>query len=197
MVRRLFSVLLALAGFAGFAACTVSGEDGSRSGDGGPNGNAAGSGYTVGGNGVIGTGGATPVGGASVTTGGSNATAGGISTGGATATAGSAGAGGGPGPLCGGPAIPANKGRCSTGIVVAKGSALMIHDFEDPGPDNDYLGVFFGDGRSGKWFDSHDLTNKPTITMTAAARLIDLIVPGIHPSLDERRRFSEPQETAV
>jgi predicted chitinase len=31
------------------------------------------------------------------------------------------------------------------------------------------LGVFFGDGRSGKWFDSHDLTQMPTVTMTVDA----------------------------
>ena len=53
--------------------------------------------------------------------------------------------------------------------IVAKGSALTIHDFEDPGPDSDYLGVFFGDGRSGKWFDSHDATAMPVVTMAAEA----------------------------
>ncbi|HEX2877716.1 MAG TPA: chitinase [Polyangiaceae bacterium] len=167
MVRGLSAVL-----FASFvmAACVV-GEDGSR--DGGAANGAGTTSTTVGGNGVVvgnfggaaTTGGASTVPGAAVPgTGGSVISGGGVSTAGGTP-----GAGGSTGPLCGGPAIPANKGRCSTGVVAAKGSALMIHDFEDPGPDNDYLGVFFGDGRSGKWFDSHDLTSMPAITMAAEA----------------------------
>jgi predicted chitinase len=169
MVRGLFSVLFAAA----VAVACVTGTDGARSDTGGPTG-SSGASVTAGGSAPVGT-----FGGASVaTTGGASISGAGVPGGGATVvgtgggvvgSAGTPGAGGTGGPLCGGPAIPANKGRCSTGVVVAKGSALMIHDFEDPGPDNDYLGVFFGDGRSGKWFDSHDLTNKPVITMTADA----------------------------
>ncbi|HVY31805.1 MAG TPA: chitinase [Polyangiaceae bacterium] len=164
MVRRLFSVLM-VAAIA--IACGTSNGDGARNGNGTPN-SAAGAGVIYAGNGqVISGGGAAPVGGAGVVVGGGAAPVGGsaVATGGAAMSGGNGGAGGGPGPLCGGPAIPAMKGRCQAGAVVAKGSALMIHDFEDPGPDNDYLGVFFGDGRSGKWFDSHDLTNKPVVTM--------------------------------
>lgn len=170
MVRRLFSVLV-VAAIA--VACSSGGSDGARPGGGNNNNNnVAGSGVTIGGNGqVIGGGGAAPVGGSGVVgTGGSGVVGTGganVGTGGAGTSGGMSGGGGGAGPLCGGPAIPANKGRCSASVVTAKGSALMIHDFEDPGPDNDYLGVFFGDGRSGKWFDSHDLTNKPAVTMAA------------------------------
>jgi hypothetical protein len=91
-----------------------------------------------------------------------------VGTGGA-GVAGLNGTGGDTGPLCGAAQPPANKGRCSAGALVAKGSAVMIHDFEDPGPDSDYLGVFFGDGRSGKWFDSHDVSAMPLVTMAAEA----------------------------
>lgn len=167
MVRRLFSVLVLTA----IAVACGSGTDGPRTGGNNPQpqpSNMAGSGLATAGNGVVvGTGGVSSNGGAPVV--GAGAPAGGgsvVGTGGMTATAGSQGtAGTSTGPLCGGPAIPTNKGRCSSGVVTAKGSALMIHDFEDAGPDNDYLGVFFGDGRSGKWFDSHDVTSKPAIIM--------------------------------
>lgn len=169
MVRSLFSALLVAAVA---VACSSAESDGPRSG--GPNqaGSAgvgvAGSGIVgTGGTGVVGTGGTSVVGtGGAVATGGTGV----VGTGGTTTTVGGmTGAGGSTGPLCGGPAIPANKGRCQAGAVVAKGSAIMIHDFEDEGPDKDYLGVFFGDGRSGKWFDSHDTTMMPAITMAAEA----------------------------
>jgi len=173
MVRRLFSVVFAAA--IAVACVTGTGSDGPRPANGGagPQG-SSGVGIINGGGttNVVGTGGAATNGGAGVIYAGNPN--GGTSiivnpTGGATAVAGSAGAGGGPGPLCGGPAIPADKGRCNTGVVVAKGSALMVDDFEDPGVDNDYMAVFFGDGRSGKWFDSHDLTHMPVVTMAPEA----------------------------
>ncbi len=164
MVRRLFSVL-----FVGAIAVACSSESEGPRGGNGQN-NTAGTGIGVAGTGVVGTGGTgvvgtggTGVGTAGVATGGTSV----VGTGGAMTTGGMVGTGGTGGPLCGGPAIPANKGRCQSGAVVGKGSALMIHDFEDEGPDKDYLGVFFGDGRSGKWFDSHDLTMMPAITMAA------------------------------
>lgn len=159
MVRGLFSVLFGSA----IAVACVSGTPGA---DSGPDGSGAST--TAGVNGVVGNvAGATPTGGATLAGAGVPGAGGnGVGTGGAGTTAGATGVGG---PLCGGPAIPVNKGRCSTSVVAAKGSALMIHDFEDAGPDNDYLGIFFGDGRSGKWFDSHDLTTKPVITMAAEA----------------------------
>ena len=102
---------------------------------------------TVGANGMVGNFGGTTAAGGVGTNGAGVPGAGGnvVSTGGLVASAGTPAAGGSTGPLCGGPAIPANKGRCSTSVVTAKGSALMIHDFEDAGPDNDYLGVFFGE----------------------------------------------------
>lgn len=164
MVRGLFSVFCAAA----IAIACVGGADGPRDAGAGPNGNA-GSGSTAGVNnalggsaGVVTNGGAVAM--AGLPGGGATTT---VGTGGAGTVAGTSGAGGSTGPLCGGPAIPTNKGRCSAGVVTAKGSALMIHDFEDPGPDNDYLGIFFGDGRSGKWFDSHDVTTKPVVTLAA------------------------------
>jgi predicted chitinase len=173
MVRRLFSVLFAAA--IAVACVSGTGTDGARPDSGGGTGPLGSSGVGVvnggGTTNVVGTGGAATNGGAGITYAGNNPSGGTtiVSTGGVTATAGTTGAGGTAGPLCGGPAIPADKGRCNTGIVVAKGSALTIDDFEDPGPDNDYLGVFFGDGRSGKWFDSHDLTHMPVVTMAPEA----------------------------
>lgn len=160
MVRALFSVSFA-------AALTLACSSSSNGGSGDAPSNASGNTSTAGASGSVG--GASNVGGAGVAgvsnVGGASTAAG---SGGLSSTAGESTTGG-TGPLCGGPAIPVNKGRCSSGVVVAKGSALTIHDFEEPGPDNDYLGVFFGDGRSGKWFDSHDMTNKPAITMAAEA----------------------------
>ncbi len=80
-----------------------------------------------------------------------------------------AGAGGMPGPVCSTGAVPVGSGRCTTGKTIAKGSAIMIHDFEDPGADTpmDYLGVFFGDGRSGRWFDSHNMTANAVVSLLA------------------------------
>jgi predicted chitinase len=174
MVRRLFTVLVVCM----LGAACASNAEGPRSEPGaggsgaaaGPpiiTGNQAGSAVSVGGSvpiatggaGVIGTAGSTVVG-----TGGGTV----VGTGGGTVV-GSAGSGGTGMPLCGAAQPPANRGRCTAGTVVAKGSALMIHDFEDPGPDSDYLGVFFGDGRSGKWFDSHDTTTMPVVAMAAEA----------------------------
>jgi predicted chitinase len=65
--------------------------------------------------------------------------------------------------------VPVGSGRCATMKTTAKGSAIMIHDFEDPGADvpMDYLGVFFGDGRSGRWFDSHNMTANAVVSMLA------------------------------
>ena len=170
MVRSLFSVLWLCA----LAIACVSGGDGARGG----NGDGAGNGGPGGPGGPNGAGGATANGGGAANLGGAAISGAGVpgsggavvGNGGAAVTGGSpAGGGDGPGPLCGAAQPPANKGRCTAGATVAKGSALTIHDFEDPGPDSDYLGVFFGDGRSGKWFDSHDVTSLPVVTMAAEA----------------------------
>jgi len=104
--------------------------------------------------------------------GGVNPGGGGTNPGGGGMTMNTAGnAGTGPTQLCSTGAVPVGSGRCTTGKTVAKGSAIMIHDFEDPGSDPplDYLGIFFGDGRSGRWFDSHDTTSSPTVSMAAEA----------------------------
>ena len=156
----------------GVAACSSPSNDGPQ-GSGGANATA--------GNGNPNGGAANPNAGApfanggSVTFGGMGQTFGGtgpLPSGGTNSGAGASGmgsAGAPPGPLCSTGAVPVGNGRCATGKIVAKGSAIMIHDFEDPGADvpMDYLGVFFGDGRSGRWFDSHDLTLKPVVSMLA------------------------------
>jgi len=175
MVRRLLQILFAAA----IAVACGTGTDAPRANNGGGAGpqGTSGQGIPISGGGTTGVVGGAATTGATATTGGVAMSGAGTSSGGSTvvggggvpAGAGTTGTGGAPGPLCGGPAIPADKGRCNTGVVVAKGSALMIDDFEDPGADNDYMGVFFGDGRSGKWFDSHDLTKTPVVTMLPEA----------------------------
>jgi predicted chitinase len=113
-------------------------------------------------------GGNNPVtGGGNSATGGTTGNTAGMTSTGGTGVVGMAGSTG--MPLCGGPAIPANKGRCMTGKIVAKGSALMIHDFEEPGMKNDYMGIFFGDGRAGTWADLHAPNNAAVVTMAAEA----------------------------
>jgi predicted chitinase len=106
-------------------------------------------------------GGAPGLGGAGTLPGGgaSSGTAGGTAMGGAGA----------PTVLCSTGAVSVGSGRCATMKTIATGSAIMIHDFEDPGSDPplDYLGIFFGDGRSGRWFDSHDTVGAATVSMLA------------------------------
>ncbi|HET6283108.1 MAG TPA: chitinase [Polyangia bacterium] len=57
---------------------------------------------------------------------------------------------------CGKDVTPMGTGRCATvgpmGRVTGAGTALTIHNFEEPGLANDYLGLFFADGRAGTWF---------------------------------------------
>jgi predicted chitinase len=57
---------------------------------------------------------------------------------------------------CGKDVTPMGIGRCATvgpmGRVVGAGTALTIHNFEEPGTTSDYLGLFFADGRAGTWF---------------------------------------------
>lgn len=155
MVRRMFSFLLVVLLA---VACGTSAE-GPRGGS-GPGGGGVTS--ATGGDGNFG--GAANAAGV-VGAGGPPGSGGSVIAGGGADVAGSANGGGMTGGLCGAASVPTGKGRCASGVVVAKGSALTIHDFESPGPDNDYLGVFFGDGRSGKWFDSHDQTLMPAVTM--------------------------------
>jgi predicted chitinase len=170
MVRSLFAILLIAAAAVGTAACSST-DDGARGNEGSTGNNNTGA--TNPGGGIPGTGGAqNPAGGNNPTGGGVTSSgngAGGVSSSAGASVVGGNGAGGTGMPLCGGPAIPANKGRCMTGKVVAKGSALMIHDFEEPGEKNDYMGIFFGDGRAGTWADLHDTAAAATVTMAAEA----------------------------
>ena len=156
------------------AACSSPAEPGRSAPPNGGSFNAAGSGGANPGGGaapIFPGGGAAPVNGGAGPSpgGGAGPSPGGGAAGAAGVVMGSAGAP--PGPLCSTGAIPVGNGRCATNKTIAKGSAIMIHDFEDPGADApmDYLGVFFGDGRSGRWFDSHDLTLKPAVSMLAEA----------------------------
>jgi hypothetical protein len=132
---------------------------------------------------VAGTSGTTGAGGASGTTTGGTTTGGtttnastttgpGTTTGGTTTGTGGSGAGGAPpkdggGPVviidagktgdttCGAGVTPMGIGRCSNApkYIVAKGTALTIANFEDPGPNNDHNTIFFGDGRAGNFIN--------------------------------------------
>jgi predicted chitinase len=70
---------------------------------------------------------------------------------------------------CGAGVTPQGIGRCSNApkYIVAKGTALTIANFEDPGPNNDHNTIFFGDGRSGNFINLHDGTTG-SFTMTIA-----------------------------
>ncbi len=163
-------------------ACSSSGEvdpvSGSTSQQSGGAGSIAGSAAGLGGAGSGGAGlSALPGGGATQNSsggapagGGNLAGSGGVSSGLGGAAPGTAGAAGAaPMALCATGAVPVGNGRCAANKTIAKGSAIMIHDFEDPGSDTpkDYLGIFFGDGRSGRWFDSHDTAAKAAVSLLA------------------------------
>jgi predicted chitinase len=146
-------------GGTGGGAGHVTGTGGSASGSGGANGSGgdiSGSGGSSTGTGgdVSGSGGSTGTGGDVSGSGGSTGTGGDVAGSGGSGTGGSTGTGGGNSTdmTCGAGVTPVGIGRCATGLVVAKGTALTIHNFEEPGEMNDYEGVFFADGRSGKWF---------------------------------------------
>ncbi len=168
-----FTLVFGLGLGAALVACGSTSDDSRTGNPGTPNGGA------VTGAGSAGIGGAPPVGGGAPGSGGVPFPGGGappvgggsgpVPGGGAAGVTGIGGSGGAPPPLCSTGAVPVGNGRCAANKTIAKGSAIMIHDFEDPGADTpmDYLGVFFGDGRSGRWFDSHDLTLKPTVSMLA------------------------------
>jgi len=68
--------------------------------------------------------------------------------------------------VCGAGVTPVGIGRCATSkYVIAKGTALTIANFEDPGPKADHNTIFYGDGRAGNFIDLHASTTGAVITM--------------------------------
>jgi hypothetical protein len=109
-----------------------------------------------------------PATGGPVTTGGGATGSGGSGAGGASNDGGIVSDAGKTGDTtCGAGVTPMGIGRCANApkYIVAKGTALTIANFEDPGPNNDHNTIFFGDGRAGNFIN---LKGTNTATMTVA-----------------------------
>jgi predicted chitinase len=70
---------------------------------------------------------------------------------------------------CGADVTPLGSGRCGTSKETALGTALTVHNFEDPGEANDHLAAFFADKRAGEWWEAHYPDNGGTATMAVEA----------------------------
>lgn len=66
---------------------------------------------------------------------------------------------------CGAGVAPVGSGRCSTSLVTAQGTALTLHNFEEPGENSNYLAAFFADGRAGEWWEAHFPDNGATASL--------------------------------
>ncbi len=66
---------------------------------------------------------------------------------------------------CGAGVTPLGLGRCGAGKVVASGTALTLHNFEDAGEKADHLAAFFADKRAGEWWEAHFPDNGATASL--------------------------------